>query len=90
MWTQEELDAPRMTDDEIARQLSLLNAHRPHIAAKANEALSTEFRRLQDAVVMAHHTQPDSKPRLLAQLRAFAAATGNKRWIRSVERKYAQ
>lgn len=78
-----------MTATEINAHLADLDDGRPHVAGRANEALGAEFKRLQNVHHQARMTGEDTSG-ALAELRSFAAATGNERWTRKVERTFAR
>lgn len=76
-----------MTDDQIATHLETLKDPRPHVAGRADDALSAELKRLRAAFDMALRAGIGDRDECLSVLRAFVAATGNARWIKSVERR---
>lgn len=86
-YTQDQLSAPRMADDEIASHLEALKDRRPRVAARAGEALDAELKRLRAACDMALRGGVGDFGECLAGLRAYVAAVGNPRWIKSVERR---
>lgn len=76
-----------MSNDEIKAHLETLKDRRPHVAARAGEALYAELKRLRAACDMAHRAGVGDFAECLAELRAFVALVGNPRWIKSVERR---
>lgn len=90
MYTQAQLDAPRMTDSQIAAHLETIKDPRPHVAGRASDALAAEWKRLGAAWDMAKRAGVGDIHACLENIQAFAKATGHPRYIKAAERRFAR